>query len=176
MNTPVLRSVSMIALLGFSCGKKVNQPTVKVLDLNRYMGTWYEIARFDHSFERGLAGVTATYALKEDGKISVLNQGYKGGLNGKKSSASGKARMPDKNEPGKLEVSFFAFFYAPYWVLDLDTTDYQYALIGSPGQDYLWILGRKPQMDADIYERLTQKAAHLGYDVSKLLKVEQAEK
>lgn len=168
-----LSAVSMLALAWFACGKKVDQPTVKELDLKRYMGTWYEIARFDHSFERGLAGVTATYALQEDGKISVLNQGFKGGLDGKKSSAKGKARMPDPSQPGKLEVSFFAFFYAPYWVLDLDTVNYQYALIGSPGQDYLWILGRSPQMSSEIYDKLVNKAASLGYDTSKLLRVEQ---
>jgi len=152
--------------------KTINMETVKNVDLHKYLGTWYEIARFDHSFERGLVGVTATYTLRPDGKITVLNQGYKNSLDGKHSKATGKAKIPDPAEPGKFKVSFFLFFYAPYNILELDA-DYRWALIGSGGPDYLWILSRTPQMDTETYGMLINKAKEKGYDVSKLIKVEQ---
>ncbi|MDD4756046.1 MAG: lipocalin family protein, partial [Prolixibacteraceae bacterium] len=94
--------------------------TVKELNLERYMGRWYEIARYNHSFEKGLVGVTATYSLLPDGKITVVNQGYKNSIDGKLNVANGKAKQPDPSEPGKLKVSFFLFFYADYYVLELD--------------------------------------------------------
>ena len=169
----MLPFLALIPLL-FACRSHPSQPTVKTLNLKKYMGTWYEIARFDHSFERGLAGVTATYSLREDGKIKVINEGYKGGLNGKKSQAVGKAKQPNPDDPGKLKVSFFAFFYADYWVLDLDTKHYTYAMIGSPSKKYLWILSRSPQLDPAIDQALRTKAAELGYEVDRLIEVEQA--
>src|SRR5664279_658949 len=108
----------------FNCTKTnsqmIDQTTVKALDLNRYLGKWYEIARFPHSFEKNLVGVTATYSLRPDGKIEVVNQGYKNTLNGERSKAVGKAKIPNKLEPGKLKVSFFWIFYADYFVLELD--------------------------------------------------------
>lgn len=113
---------------------EMNTTTVKELDLERYLGTWYEIARFDHKFERGLQGVTATYSMREDGKVKVLNQGYENTLDGKLSVAEGKAKLTD--EPGKLKVSFFWIFYADYFVMELDK-DYQWALIGSKSDKYL---------------------------------------
>jgi apolipoprotein D and lipocalin family protein len=145
---------------------------VKELDAKRYMGVWYEIARYPHSFEKGLVGVTATYALRDDGMIDVLNEGYKDSLNGEHKTAHGKAKIPNPAEPGKLRVSFFWIFYADYFVLDLDK-DYQYVLIGSSSPDYLWILSRTPKMNPEVYDRLTAKARSLGYDLSKLEKVPQ---
>jgi len=160
----------------FSCNsqneKIMDTSTVKELELDRYLGVWYEIARFDHSFERGLVGVTATYSLRPDGKISVVNQGYKNSLNGKLSVANGKAKVPDKNEPGRLKVSFFLFFYADYFVLELGE-NYEWALIGSSSDKYLWILSRTPQMDEKSYAKLLDKAKERGYDTSRLIKVEQ---
>ncbi|MEI6089536.1 MAG: lipocalin family protein [bacterium] len=153
--------------------KELNLETVKNVDLQRYIGKWYEIARLDHSFERGLVGVTATYSFRDDGKISVLNEGYKLTLDGKHSKAEGKAKCPNPNEPGKLKVSFFWFFYADYNILELDTVNYQYVLIGGSSPNYLWILSRTPQMQPEIYEMLLQKAKDRGYDLSKLIKVEQ---
>jgi len=150
----------------------IDKTTVKALDLNRYLGTWYEIARFPHSFEKNLVGVTATYSLREDGKIEVLNQGYKNTLNGERSKAVGKAKIPDKLEPGKLKVSFFWIFYADYFVLELDE-NYQYAMIGSSSDKYFWILSRSPQMEPAVYEMLLEKARKRGYNLDKLYKVPQ---
>lgn len=150
----------------------IDQTTVKILDLNRYLGTWYEIARFPHSFEKNLVGVTATYSLREDGKIEVLNQGYKNTLDGEQSKAVGKAKIPNKLEPGKLKVSFFWIFYADYFVLELDE-NYQYAMIGSSSDKYFWILCRTPQMDSATYEMLLEKARKRGYNLATLEKVPQ---
>lgn len=152
----------------------IDQTTVKALDLNRYFGKWYEIARFPHSFEKNLVGVTATYRLKDDGMIEVLNEGFKNTLDGEHSKAIGKAKIPDKLEPGKLRVSFFWIFYADYNVLELDEQDYQYAMIGSSSDKYFWILCRTPQMDPAIYDMLLDKARKRGYHLEKLYKVPQA--
>lgn len=162
----------------FSCtntnSQMLDKNTVKELDLNRYLGTWYEIARFPHSFEKNLVGVTATYSLREDGKIKVLNQGYKNTLNGVLSVAEGKAKIPNKAEPGKLKVSFFWIFYGDYNVLELDE-NYQYVMIGSSSDKYFWILSRTPQMSPEIYEMLLEKARKRGYNLDKLVKVPQKE-
>lgn len=154
----------------------IDQTTVKKLDLSRYLGTWYEIARFPHSFEKNLVGVTATYTLKDDGRIEVLNQGYKNALNGEQSKAVGKAKVPNKLEPGKLKVSFFWIFYADYFVLELDEQNYQYAMIGSSSDKYFWILSRTPQMDPSVYDMLLDKARKRGYNLSNLYRVPQVEK
>lgn len=163
-------------LLIFSCTKTnsqmIDKTTVKELDLNRYLGTWYEIARFPHSFEKNLVGVTATYALRKDGKIEVLNQGIKNTLDGERSKAVGKAKIPDKSEPGKLKVSFFWIFYADYFVLELDK-NYQYVMIGSSSDKYFWILSRTPQMEPANYEMLLQNARKRGYNLDNLYKVPQ---
>jgi lipocalin len=142
-------------------------------ELSKYLGTWYEIARFNHSFERGLQGVTATYSVRKDGLIEVLNQGYKNSLNGMHSTAVGKAKLSSQATPRNLKVSFFWIFYAPYNILELDP-GYQYALIGSNSSNYLWILSRTPQMDEKTYDMLLKNAQSRGYDISKLIKVEQA--
>ena len=166
-------------LFSLSCNKTNSQmldkTTVKELDLNRYLGKWYEIARFPHSFEKNLVGVTATYSLRDDGKIKVLNQGYKNTLNGELSVAIGKAKIPNKLEPAKLKVSFFWIFYGDYYVLELDE-NYQYVMIGSSSPKYFWILCRTPQMDSAIYEMLLEKARKRGYNLDKLVKVLQPEK
>ena len=153
----------------------IDQTTVKALDLNRYLGKWYEIARFPHSFEKNLVGVTATYRLKEDGMIEVLNEGFKNTLDGEHSQAIGKAKIPNKLEPGKLRVSFFWIFYADYFVLELDEENYQYAMIGSSSDKYFWILCRTPQMDETVYNMLLDKARKRGYHLEKLYKVPQSE-
>ncbi len=152
--------------------QSIDMTTVKQLNLNRYLGTWYEIARFPHSFEKNLVGVRATYSLQPDGKIKVLNQGYKNSLDGKPSEAVGKAKIPDPSEPGKLKVSFFWIFYADYYVLEVDK-NYQYAMIGSYSDKYFWILCRTPQMDEATYQMLLDKARKRGYNLDKLEKVEQ---
>ncbi len=150
----------------------IDKTVVKELDIERYLGTWYEIARYDHSFERGLVGVTATYSFRDDGKIKVINSGFKETLDGKRSEAIGKAKIPNPDEPAKLKVSFFWFFYADYFVLELDD-NYQWAVIGSKSDKYLWILSRTPHIDESLYNELLDKLKKRGYDVSKLIKVEQ---
>jgi len=159
---------SALLFLFFSCqiieAAMIDKTTVKELDISRYLGTWYEIARFPHSFEKGLVGVTATYSMRPDGKIKVLNQGRKNSLDGELSSAVGKAKIPDPSKPGNLKVSFFWIFYAEYNVLELDP-EYQYALIGSSNEKYLWILSRNPEMDEKTYQMLVEKARLRGYDV-----------
>ena len=150
----------------------INTETVKELDLDRYLGTWYEIARFPHSFEKGLVGVTATYSKRDDGKIKVINKGYKNSLAGKLKIAEGKAKIPNVNDPAKLKVSFFWFFYGDYFVMELEE-NYQWAVIGSDSDKYLWILSRKPQLDDATYQMLLEKIKNRGYHLDKLIKVEQ---
>ena len=169
--TLIFFSLSMI----FSCGANkmaIDTTTVSELNVERYMGTWYEIARFQHSFEKDLVGVTATYSLRDDGKIDVVNAGYKHSLDGKYEEAKEKAKIPNPEEPGKLKVAFFLFFYAQYNIMELDDS-YQYALIGSSSPDYLWILSRTPQLDETTYQQLVDEAKSRGYDTSKLYKVPQ---
>ena len=153
--------------------KTVNTKTVQNFELNRYLGKWYEIARFPNRFEKGLVGVTATYTLRKDGKIEVLNQGYKGSLDGKLKKATGKAKVPGLSDPAALKVAFFLFFYADYFVMELDEVNYQWALVGSSTDDYLWILSRKPLLEKDIYDKLVESAKKRGYEVGKLYVVPQ---
>ena len=149
---------------------KVNNSTVKELDIHRYMGKWYEIARYDHSFEKGMTHVMTEYSMEKNGKIRVTNQGIK---NGKPKFIVGKGKQPDPKEyPGRLKVSFFLWFYADYYILELDE-DYQYALIGSSSDNYLWILSRTPKMTKAQLNGLLQNIAQRGYDLSKLIFVEQ---
>ena len=150
----------------------IDKTVVKELDIERYLGEWYEISRYDHRFERGLVGVTATYSYRDDGMIKVVNSGYKKTLTGEKSEAIGKAKVPDLNIPSKLKVSFFWIFYGDYFVLELDE-NYQWAIIGSSSDKYLWILSRTPQIEDTLYNELLNKLTDRGYDVTKLIMVEQ---
>jgi len=155
--------------------KMINTTTVKQVDIEKYMGTWYEIARFPHSFEKDLVGVTATYTLLENGRIEVLNQGYDKSLTGELKKAKGKAKIPDPAEPGKLKVAFFWIFYADYFILELDE-NYQWALIGSSSEKYLWVLAREPQLPDSKLQMILNKAAERGYNLEKLILVEQQKK
>ncbi len=146
------------------------QEAIPEFKLKRYLGKWFEIARFDHSFERGLTNVTAQYSMREDGKVKVVNTGWK---NGKVKVAEGKARQPDPlKDPSFLEVSFFLFFYSDYNILLIDE-DYQYALVGSSSPKYLWILARRPYIPDEVKEAMLAEAVRLGYDTSKLIWVDQ---
>lgn len=169
-----LISILCVLFIFESCtaqkSKDMNYSTVKELDINRYLGMWYEIARFDHRFERNLVGVSASYSMRDDGKIKVVNQGYKNTLDGKLSRAVGKAKLTD--EPGKLKVSFFWIFYADYFVLELDDS-YKWALVGSSNDKYLWILSRTPKLKENQLNHILEKAEQRGYDTSKLIWVEQ---
>lgn len=145
----------------------VNNAPVKEVDLNRYLGKWYEVARFDHKFERDLTHCTAEYTLKEEGKIKVVNRGNK---NGKWDTAEGKAKTTDT--PGLLRVSFFGPFYSDYRILLLDP-DYTYALVGSASDSYLWILSRTPELKPIDRGAILMEAQTRGYDINKLIWVDQ---
>ena len=166
--------LSFLIILTASKGQNslIDKTVVKELDIEKYLGKWYEISRYDHRFERDLVGVTATYSYPKDGKIKVVNAGYKKSLKGKKSEAIGKAKIPDLNIPSKLKVSFFWFFYGNFFVLELDE-NYQLAVIGSSSDKYLWILARTPQMEYSLYNELLNKLTDRGYDITKLIMVEQ---
>lgn len=157
-----------LPLCACSGNDMLNKTPVKEFDLNRYLGDWYELARFDHSFERGLTACTANYSLKEDGTIKVLNSGLK---DGKTKVSEGKAKTT--GTVGLLRVSFFGPFYSDYRVLML-SDDYSYALIGSGSDKYLWILSRTPKLpDADL-QLLLQEAVRRGYNINDLIWVDQS--
>lgn len=141
--------------------------------LERYLGTWYEIARFPNTFEKNLVGVTANYSMKENGMVKVLNAGYKNSLDGKHKTATGKAKFAGDPGTGHLKVSFFLFFYGDYYILKLDKEAYQWALVGGSSSNYLWILSREPQMDEKVYQELVDEAVSRGYDLTMLEKVPQ---
>ena len=145
---------------------------VSGVELEKYLGTWYEIARLDHSFERGLSNVTATYSKREDGGIRVINRGYNA-EDKTWDEAEGKAYFVDKPSIGRLKVSFFGPFYGGYNIVELDKEDYQYSLVAGPDRSYLWILSRKPSLDKETLQRLIDKAKSLGFDTDKLIYVSQ---
>lgn len=176
MKIHTLFLILILLIIGACKGQNsmIDKAVVSEFDINKYLGTWYEIARYNHSFERGLVGVTATYSFRKDGKIQVVNAGYKESLKGKRSEAIGKAKIPDPKHPAKLKVSFFLFFYADYYVLELDP-DYKWAVVGSKSDKYLWILSRTPKIDSTVYNDLLSKIKSRGYNIHKLISVEQAD-
>ncbi|MEM9301079.1 MAG: lipocalin family protein [Pseudomonadota bacterium] len=138
-------------------------------ELDRYLGTWYEIARLDHGFERNLEQVTATYELREDGKVRVVNRGFDV-RDGKWKEAVGKARFVGSSDEAHLKVAFFGPFYASYVVFELDA-DYRYAFVSGLNRNYLWLLARSPDLAPAVYERFVTQAAAAGYDVEELIRV-----
>jgi len=164
---------SFVALFLLGCvGIPENVTPVEGFQLDRYLGTWYEIARLDHSFERGMSRVTAQYSLREDGGVRVINRGFLAEKNEWK-EAEGKAFFVDRSDRGFLKVSFFGPFYGSYIVMDLDKENYQYALVSGPNKSYLWILSRTPTMDRATLDRLIATARTAGFETDKLLFVAQ---
>ena len=163
-----LISVLLAGCLGMPEGV---QP-VTGFELQRYLGTWYEVARLDHSFERGLTRVTAEYRLREDGGVRVVNRGYDP-ESGKWSEAVGKAYFVEDEETGYLKVSFFGPFYGAYVIFELDQDDYQYAFISGPNTSFLWLLSRTPTVGADVRNRFLERAAGLGFETEELVFVDQ---
>lgn len=159
-------------LLAGCVGKPDNVEPVNQFDASRYLGKWYEIARLDHSFERGLSKVSAQYSLRDDGGLNVTNRGYKAAA-GEWKEAVGKAYFVGQPDIAHLKVSFFGPFYGSYIVFDLDQQAYQHAMISGPDKSYLWILSRTPAMDEATKKRLVAKAQALGFDTSKLIYVSQ---
>ena len=160
--------MAIAAMLFAGCeSAKVDNSTVKSVDLNRYLGNWYEIARFDHSFERGIEYAMAHYTMRDDGKIDVLNTGIK---DGRAEDAKGIAKTT--NQPGLLRVSFFGPFFSDYRIMMLDE-NYQYVLVGGSTNRFLWILSRTPQLDEATISLILAEAEHRGYDTTRLLWVKQ---
>lgn len=155
-----------------SANSQKSLTVVPAVDLNRYAGTWYEIARKPFSFESKLKCITATYTLRDDGKITVLNKGHYISQPEKINTAKGVAVIPDKNVPAKLKVWFFWPFKGNYWIMDLEE-NYKYVLIGEPSLKYLWILARDKKLDRQITDRLLKKASDSGYDISDIIMTEQ---
>jgi apolipoprotein D and lipocalin family protein len=169
---PLKKTWNILILLILINPVMAQRPFIRNFDLSRYLGRWYEIARFNHSFEKGLVGVTANYTLLPDGMIRVENAGHKGTLEGVTKTAIGKAKSAGVTTEGHLKVSFFLFFYADYFIMDLDP-DYRWALIGSKSDKFLWILSRTPQLEKSVQGRIMDKARSLGYDLSQLYMVPQ---
>ncbi len=144
-------------------------PVVPRVDLPRYAGVWHEIARYPHRFQEGCFASTATYTLREDGRIDVLNECREGGPEGNRRQAKGVARVVDAATNAKLEVSFFWPFYGDYWIIDLGR-DYEYAVVGHPSREYLWILSRAPEMDEATYQNIVARLRRVGYDPGRLLR------
>ncbi len=145
---------------------------VEKVELGRYTGRWYEIARYPNSFERGCVGVTADYALREDGRISVLNTCREGSLDGEVRTIEGVARVVDSSTNAKLAVTFFWPFEGPYWILELGE-NYEYAVVGDPSRDFLWILSREPSLDETLYEDILSRLPERGFDPDRLEPVAQ---
>jgi apolipoprotein D and lipocalin family protein len=145
--------------------------TVSHVDLNRYIGRWYEIAKYPNRFERKCErNVNATYAIRPDGKISVVNVCTN--REGKQNQSTGWAKVVDKKTGARLKVTFFWPFFGDYWIIDLGP-DYEYAVVGEPSRKYLWILSRTPKMDDSIYADVLSRLAAKGYDASKLQRMPQ---
>lgn len=157
----------LLLCLSLFLGYANELPTVSSVDLERYLGRWYEIARFDHRFERGCSEVEAFYTLRDDGMIGVKNSCFLADENRTK-EAHGRAYIVDEKSNAKLKVTFFWPFYGNYWIIDL-AEDYRYAVISEPSQEYFWILSRTPQMTQDDINHIVHYASTLGFDTSKLI-------
>ncbi|CAA0111239.1 Outer membrane lipoprotein Blc [BD1-7 clade bacterium] len=170
------------ALLTACTGIPKGVEPVKDFSLPLYLGTWYEIARLDHSFERGMSHVTAEYSMRDDGGVRVINRGYLDKQQRWK-EAEGKAYFVNNNDTGYLKVSFFGPFYGAYVVFDLepqivtstaDQKPYQLSYVSGPDTSYLWLLSRTPEVDDNVIEAFKQRAASLGFDANKLIRVDQS--
>jgi apolipoprotein D and lipocalin family protein len=167
----LIASILLVVIGCINMQKQTSPPlsVVPYVDLTRYMGTWYEIARYPHRFQEGCVGSKATYTLRDDGKISVLNECYDKTFNGKIRSAKGKAWVIDKETNAKLKVSFFWPFSGHYWIIDLGE-NYEYAVVGNPDRKYLWILSRSPEIDDQLFNNIIEKLKTQSYDTSKLIR------
>lgn len=167
------------ALLLSACNPAINQPVgnagvpepAKPVELQRYLGTWFELARYEASFQKDCEAVTAEYALRPDGDVRVVNSCHEGRPDGPVRTAEALAKVVANANGAKLKVSFFGPFFADYWVLDR-ARDYSWAIVGEPSGKYLWILSRTPKPSPARYDALVRRAAALGYDVSMLRKTQ----
>lgn len=159
-------------VLGGCLGMPESVKPVSDFELNNYLGKWYEIARLDHSFERGLSQVTAEYSLKGDGGVLVINRGFSEADNTWK-EAEGKAYFVNTDSEGYLKVSFFGPFYGSYVVFELDHKDYKYAFVSGPNTDYLWLLARTPSVEPEIIQKFINMSEERGFDTKSLIYVHQ---
>lgn len=174
MKKPIIATVALLGIAGIAALtlRAQDKPlaTVPKVDLEKYLGKWYEIAAFPQSFQKGCSCTSAVYGLRPDGNIEVTNTCLK---EGKIKKAIGKAVVKDKKTNAKLSVQFFWPFSGKYWIIAL-APDYSYAMVGHPNRDYLWILSRKPVMDNQTYQYLVTQATEKGFDVRKLVKTNQS--
>ncbi len=160
-------------LISFDCNSQ-SLETVPNVDLDKYIGTWFEIASFPQRFQKGCHGTTATYSKTDKDYIIVENRCFKDSINGKESSIKGKAFIDENTGNSKLKVQFFWPFKGKYWIIDL-AEDYSYAVVGHPDRDYLWILSRTSKMEDKIYQSILLRIAEKGFDINKLNKTVQAD-
>lgn len=167
----VLIVIFLFSLAG-CVGLPDNVQPVDQFEVSKYLGKWYEIARLDHSFERGLEQVSAEYSMRADGGVKVINRGYS--LEDKAfEEAEGKAYFVDEEDIGYLKVSFFGPFYGSYVIFELDKKDYQYAFIAGPNKSYLWLLSRTPVVSDELKQQFIDKAKQLGFETESLIFVDQ---
>ncbi|MCS6117706.1 lipocalin [Shewanella baltica] len=167
----LLLVISIFLLSGCLGMPKLVQP-VNDFELNKYLGKWYEIARLDHSFERGLSQVSAEYSLKDDGGVMVINRGFSAAKNEWK-EAEGKAYFVNGDSEGYLKVSFFGPFYGSYVVFELDHENYQYAFISGPDTSYLWLLAKTPTVPPEVLQKFVEMSKARGFDTDSLIYVQQ---
>ena len=166
------KSTIVLSLVLYAClGLPENIKPVQNFDLNKYLGKWYEIARLDHSFERGLQNVTAEYSIRDDSGVKVVNSGFSIKENEWR-TAEGKAYFVNNESEGYLKVSFFGPFYGSYVIFELDE-NYQYAFVTGADKKYLWLLSRTPQIDNELKDHFLEKVSLLGYDTSEIIFVKQ---
>lgn len=171
----VIALVAMVTLAG--CATTVPEAeklkTVDSLDLNRYLGSWYEVGRYQHSFEKNMVGAKAEYTLRDDGRIQVVNSGLKKNLDGKLTSVKAVAWRPDESAQGRLKVKFFGLFTSDYLVFGLDQETYQWAVVGNDSREFLWFLSRTPTISDELLQTMKGIAIEQGYAMEKLFLVPQ---
>ncbi len=161
-------ALHLLLLISGCTGIPSGIEAVTGFEVSRYLGTWYEIARLDHRFERGLTDIHAEYSLRPDGGVKVVNSGYNS-EKGRRESAEGKAYFVENPDVGRLRVSFFGPFYGGYNIIALDKINYRYVMITGPNRDYLWILSRTPKLDQPTLQRLLDQAKDLGFATEALI-------
>lgn len=169
--------VLAIAVAAAGCATQASDQkpleTVDSLDLNRYLGSWYEVGRYQHSFEKNLVGAKAEYSLRDDGRIQVVNSGLQRDLEGKPTSVKAVAWRPDDSQGGRLKVKFFGLFTSDYLVFGLDQENYKWAVVGNDSREFLWFLSRTPTVSDELLQTMKDIAVRQGYDLEKLFLVPQ---
>jgi apolipoprotein D and lipocalin family protein len=173
-----LPPVLLLSLFGCASVPPGTQPLTLVdqVDAQRYLGRWYEIARFQHGFEKDIVGATAEYSLRPDGRIQVVNSGFKATLDGKYSEVKAVAWVPDLSRPGALKVKFFNLFSSDYLIFGLDQEDYSWALVGENNRKYVWFLSRTSSISSDLLRKMKDIAASQGYNLAELYMVPQKDR